>query len=193
MPMYRKSLMVLLLLLLAAAGGTLYGYYGEDRTVELAAAEKPSEAPEERIVVYVVGAVNRPGVVTVKAEARVADAVNACGGVLPTADMEHVNMAQSLKDGQQVRSPEKAGEERPAPGKSAGSGKSGGKLPDGRININTADEKALDELPGVGPAMAKRIIEYRETQGMFRSPEDLKKVRGIGEAKFEKMKDRVTI
>ena len=55
MPMYRKSLMVLLLLLLAAAGGTLYGYYGEDRTVELAAAEKPSEAPEERIVVYVVG------------------------------------------------------------------------------------------------------------------------------------------
>ena len=102
-------------------------------------------------------------------------------------------MAQSLKDGQQVRIPEKAGEERPAPGKSAGSGKSGGKLPDGRININTADEKALDELPGVGSAMAKRIIEYRETQGMFQSPEDLKKVRGIGEAKFEKMKDRVTI
>ena len=61
------------------------------------------------------------------------------------------------------------------------------------VNINTADEKALDTLPGVGPAMAKRIIEFRETEGAFQSIEDIKKVRGIGDAKFAKMKDKICI
>ena len=177
----------------------MYGYYGEDGSIELAAAEKPSEATDgsnvshAKIVVYVVGAVNRPGVVTLDANTRAADAVNACGGVLPTADVEHVNMAQMLKDGQQLRVPEKAGTDA-AQGETQGKGAAEkGKSADGKININTADEKALDELPGVGPAMAKRIIEYRQSEGMFQSPEDLKKVRGIGEAKFEKMKDKITI
>ncbi|MBQ1914128.1 MAG: helix-hairpin-helix domain-containing protein [Selenomonadaceae bacterium] len=199
MPMYRKSLLILVLLVLVVTGGAMYGYYGEDGSIELAAAERPSEATDAsnashaKIVVYVVGAVNRPGVVTLDANARAADAVNACGGVLPTADVEHVNMAQMLKDGQQLRVPEKAGTDA-AQGETQGKGAAEkGKSADGKININTADEKALDELPGVGPAMAKRIIEYRQSEGMFQSPEDLKKVRGIGEAKFEKMKDKITI
>ena len=61
------------------------------------------------------------------------------------------------------------------------------------VNINTADEKALDTLPGIGPAMAKRIIEYREAEGLFQSIEDIKKIRGIGDAKFEKLKDKICI
>ena len=64
---------------------------------------------------------------------------------------------------------------------------------DGQININTADEKTLDELPGVGPAMAKRIVEYRETEGAFQSIEDIKKIKGIGEAKFNRMKDKLCL
>ena len=190
MPMYRKSLLLLLLLVTAMAGGALYGYWGEDGTLKLADGERPEVSREEEIVVYVVGAVNKPGVVAVKANARVADAVNACGGVLPTADVAEINMAQMLKDGQQLRIPEKTGTGNAGEGKD---GKAEGKNADGKININTADEKTLDELPGVGPAMARRIIEYRQTEGMFRTPEDLKKVRGIGESKFEKMKDRVGI
>ena len=63
----------------------------------------------------------------------------------------------------------------------------------GRVNINLADEKTLDSLPGIGPAMAKRIIDYRNTEGMFQSPEDLKKIKGIGDAKFEKLKDKITV
>ena len=63
----------------------------------------------------------------------------------------------------------------------------------GLVNINTADEKALDTLPGVGPATAQKIIEYRENEGAFQSPEDIMKVRGIGKAKYEKMKDKITI
>ena len=65
--------------------------------------------------------------------------------------------------------------------------------PSNLVNINTADEKALDSLPGIGPAMAKRIIEYRNTEGMFQTPEDLKKIKGIGDAKYEKLKDRITV
>ena len=59
------------------------------------------------------------------------------------------------------------------------------------MNINTADEQELDRLPGIGPAMAKRIVEYRETNGAFQAPEDIKNVKGIGDAKFEKMKDMI--
>ena len=62
-----------------------------------------------------------------------------------------------------------------------------------KVNINTADEKELDTLPGIGPAMAQRIIEYRETEGAFQSIEDIKKIRGIGEAKFAKLKDKICI
>ncbi len=181
------------MLLVVAAGGAMYGYYGEDGTVELGAAERPAEVPEEKIAVYVIGAVNRPGVVTLDAGARAADAVNACGGVLPTADMEHVNMAQLLKDGQQLRIPQKAAAEELPVGGQGKSSRASSHGKSGKININTADEKVLDELPGIGPAMAKRIVEYREREGMFRSPEELKNVRGIGEAKYEKIKDRVEI
>ena len=116
------------------------------------------------------------------------DAINACGGVLPNADHENINMAQVLKDGQQLRVPEKAnGSSQAGIAANSGNGKAG------LVNINTADEKALDALPGIGPAMAKRIIEYRETEGQFQTIEDLKKVKGIGAAKFNKMKDKLCI
>lgn len=97
-------------------------------------------------------------------------------------------MAQVLKDGQQLRVPEKAnGSSQAGIAANSGNGKAG------LVNINTADEKALDALPGIGPAMAKRIIEYRETEGQFQTIEDLKKVKGIGAAKFNKMKDKLCI
>jgi competence protein ComEA len=105
--------------------------------------------------------------------------------LLPTADSEKVNLAQTLKDGQQLRVPER---------KLDGTGaRSQTKDDKGLVNINTADEKALDSLPGVGPAMAKRIIEYRETEGAFQSIEDIKKIKGIGETKFAKLKDKICI
>ena len=192
MPMYKKQLFVLMIILLAAAGGTYYGLYSEEQAVVLdAAATAESSPPKQEITVYVTGAVNKPGLVKVPEGARAADAVNACGGLLPTADGEKINMAQSLKDGQQLKVPEKTGTNgktdsgKTDKSKSADSGE--------KVNINTADEKALDTLPGVGPAMAKRIIEYRETEGAFQSIEDIKKIRGIGEAKFAKMKDRICI
>lgn len=192
MPMYKKQLFVLMIILLAAAGGTYYGLYSEEQAVVLdAAAIAESSLPKQEITVYVTGAVNKPGLVKVPEGARAADAVNACGGLLPTADGEKINMAQSLKDGQQLKVPEKAGTN----GKTDSGKMDKTKAADSgeKVNINTADEKALDTLPGVGPAMAKRIIEYRESEGAFQSIEDIKKIRGIGEAKFAKMKDKICI
>ena len=192
MPMYKKQLFVLMIILLAAAGGTYYGLYSEEQAVVLdAAATAESSPPKQGITVYVTGAVNKPGLVNVPEGARAADAVNACGGLLPTADSEKINMAQSLKDGQQLKVPEKAGTN----GKTDSGKMDKTKAADSgeKVNINTADEKALDTLPGVGPAMAKRIIEYRESEGAFQSIEDIKKIRGIGEAKFAKMKDKICI
>ena len=199
--MYRKSMLILLLIVLAVAGGTYYGCYMQEKeSIQLdAASQAVSQEDRAEITVYVTGAINKPGVVTVREGARMADAVKACGGLLPTADGEKVNMAQVLKDGQQVRVPEKAGAETAAAAKSgnanpaAKSSTSSKAAPSGTVNINTASAEELDTLPGIGPAMAQRIIEFRETEGAFTAIEDIKKVKGIGEAKFEKMKDKICI
>lgn len=204
MPMFRKSMIVLLLIALVAGGGALYGMQAQSDATVLDTATQPAASSGDGgtsqdggLTVYVTGAVNQPGVVTVATGARVADAVNACGGLSPEADGDAINMAQSLKDGQQVRVPAK-GAQKAANGapasKSAGStGSASTTDAGGLVNINTADEKALDTLPGVGPATAQKIIEYRETEGAFETPEDIMKVRGIGKAKYEKMKDKITI
>ncbi len=199
MPMFKKSMFVLLAVVALAAGGAFYaGYCGQDDAVELDAGAAPvreMSVKESEIVVYVAGAVNHPGVVRLAEGARAKDAVDACGGFLPTADTNGVNLAQKLKDGVQVTVPEKApvaAEGRAAQGAPTASG-AARSLPDGMVNINTADEKELDKLPGIGPAMAKRIIEYRTENGAFQSPEEIKRVKGIGDAKYEKMKDKIAL
>lgn len=198
MPMFKRSMFVLLALVALAAGGAIfYGYHAQEEAVLLEAGDAVSMEPRE-IVVYVSGAVNRPGLVQLAEGARAQEAVEACGGFLPTADRDGVNLAQKLKDGMQVKVPEKA--VFPPDGTVQGettvqAAKSGAKAvtPDGRININLADEKDLDKLPGIGPTMAKRIVEYRTENGPFQAPEEIKRVKGIGEAKFEKMKDKIVL
>ena len=188
MPMFKKSLLILLILALAALGGTMYGYYTEQQTITLDPAVSENIPAKRPVTVYVCGEVKKPGLVTLTEGERVADAVNAAGGVIDTADIDRINMAAFLEDGMQIRVPERMGgfaerAKSTSPGKNA----------EGKINLNTANEKELQELPGIGPAMSARIIEYREANGDFQNIEDIKKVRGIGNAKFEKMKDLVTI
>ena len=196
MPMFKKSMLVLLAVVALAAGGAFYaGIHGQEEIVELDAGTAPvQEAQAKEIVVYVAGAVNRPGVVQLAEGARAKDAVDACGGFLPTADPNGVNLAQKLKDGMQVTVPEKSPQGTVVQGVAGGAQTGAAKsLPEGMVNINTADEKELDKLPGVGPAMAKRIVEYRTENGAFQSPEEIKRVKGIGDAKYEKMKDKIAL
>jgi competence protein ComEA len=137
------------------------------------------------VVVHVAGAVAKPGVQQLPPGSRVVDAVDAAGGALPDADVGRVNLAAPLDDGQQVYVP-KVGEAAPAAG-STGEAAS----PSGPVHLNSASVDQLDELPGVGPAIAQAIVDHRETQGDFTSVEDLLDVRGIGQSKLEDLRPLV--
>lgn len=156
------------------------------------------------IIVSVVGMVHHPGVVTVPGTARVADAVNAAGGMLPEASPASVNLAAPLVDGQQILVgpdplPELStgGTSAGAPGGGAaaaggaGGGEAGGG--GGLVNINTASEAELETVTGIGPATAKKIVAYREQHGPFTSVDQLEEVPGIGPAKLEGMRAEVTV
>lgn len=139
------------------------------------------------IVVDVDGAVARPGVVELPEGSRVADAVDAAGGLAADADTQALNQAALLSDGEKVYVP-RVGDAAPAASSGGGAGAAGGTAV---VNINTATLDELDELPGVGPATAQAIIDEREENGPFTAPEDLMRVSGIGEKKFEKLADLI--
>lgn len=148
----------------------------------------PTPAPA-RIVVYVCGAVVNPDVYSLLEGSRVKEAVEAAGGFASDADRVRINLARRLSDGEQVYIPRVGEEVLPVtPPVVVAPGQAGGK-----ININTATAKELDTLPGIGPAYAERIIKYREEFGPFKKIEDMKKVRGIGDATFEEIKDLITV
>lgn len=152
------------------------------------------------VTVHVTGAVKRPGVYTFPEGARITDAIYKAGQ-RADADLNYINLAEILTDQQQIPVPKKGEEQEYAsqPGSRASntqnSSSSGGgsTTRSGKININTANVAVLDNLPGIGPALAQRIIDYREEHGRFKSPSELLQVSGIGEKKFAKLKDRVTV
>nr|WP_243896357.1 helix-hairpin-helix domain-containing protein [Actinomyces bowdenii] len=162
---------------------------------------------QDRLVVHVAGAVQSPGVVLLRPGARVVDAIEAAGGATAEADTDQLNLARALADGEQVRVP-RLGETLPpqdpgraggqaapsAPGPPPGDAAAGPQAaPGSRININTATASQLEELPGIGPALAQRIVEHRQTHGPFASVEDLTDVPGIGRAKLEALKEAATV
>lgn len=148
----------------------------------------------QQLVVHVVGMVKRPGVVLLRPGARVRDAVGNAGGALPGADLAAVNLARVVVDGEQVRVP-RPGEAASAPDASS-SGPDGAGAPGsagGLVNLNTASESALEELPGVGPVLAQRIIDWRTEHGRFTSVDELAEVSGIGEKMFAQLQGKVTV
>lgn len=144
--------------------------------------------------VYVSGAVVRPDVYRLTTGSIVKDAIEVAGGVTGDADLIRINLAQELQDQQQIYVPRVGEEEAPPPvtgGESAPPSRFA--EPAGKININTATTEELDTLPGIGPALAQRIIDYREANGSFKSIEGIIGVSGIGEATLEKIRDLITV
>ncbi|NED99861.1 ComEA family DNA-binding protein [Phytoactinopolyspora halotolerans] len=143
----------------------------------------------DTLVVHVAGKVADPGVVTLPAGSRVVDAIEAAGGADDGVDLTPLNLARVLSDGEQVL----VGVDPPPGGEAAGSGLVGDRLgPDGSapeqpgpISLNTATAEQLQELPGIGPALSQRIIDWREQNGRFSSAEELLEVSGIGPSTFE--------
>lgn len=168
-----------------------------------AATASEAETEPREIYVHISGAVASPGVYSLAEGARAVEAVEAAGA-LPEADIQALNLAAPLVDGQKIVVPRvgevPAGTGSPgspagglmAPGL-AGGGQAAVAGMGGQVNINTAGQAELETLPGIGPALAQRIIDYRTRNGPFRAPEDLKNVSGIGDKRFEDLKDLVTV
>ncbi len=162
-------------------------------------------APGGEVVVDVVGRVARPGLVRLRPGARVADAIASAGGAKRGADLSALNLARLLIDGEQVRVP-KVGEAPPAaPGSVGGGGPllggAGGGSPGAgagtaaapAVSLNSADLTMLDSLPGVGPVLAQRIIDWRTEHGRFTSVDELGEVSGIGDVLMARLRPRVTL
>jgi len=146
----------------------------------------PARGP---MTVHVSGAVAVPGLVTIRGDARVADAVAAAGGATRDADLAAVNLAAPIHDADHVHVPTLGDSGSPAGGPTGGGDGSGGTS--GGIDLNAATVVELEELPGVGPVLAERIAAYRDEHGPFAAVEDLLDVPGIGEGKLALLRDAV--
>jgi competence protein ComEA len=182
-------LVVPLLVVLAIAGTRLARTGAAESPAEAAplvaaadGAASPDAAP--RLYVHVVGAVRRAGLYRLREGARVADAIRRAGGVSRRADVALVNLAAPLADGMQVVVPV-----RPPPGAAT---EPGATAPSGPVSLASATIEQLDELPGVGPVTAQKIIDWRQAHGPFASLDDLDQVPGIGPARIEQLRDLVT-
>lgn len=158
------------------------------RAAGAADAESPAPTEEPLLVVHVAGQVRTPGIVRLAPGARVVDALESAGGPSVEADLTAVNLARPVVDGEQVYVPLPG--EAPPPVASGGAG--GGETP-AVVDLNTADAETLDTLPGVGPVLAERILDWRSEHGRFTSVEELAEVSGIGEAMLGRLRDKVSV
>ncbi|MCS7209475.1 MAG: ComEA family DNA-binding protein [Fimbriimonadales bacterium] len=166
---------------------------------ESPAPEPPAPSATEELVVHVSGAVKKAGVYRLARDSRVVDAIEQAGGATASADLNALNLAEPLTDGQKVHVPRK-GETPPSASAAAASTvpsarttsppKATPKFP---IDLNTATAEQLEAIPGIGPVLAQRIVEYRNTHGKFHSVDDLLEVQGIGPKRLENMRPYVTV
>ena len=162
---------------------------------------KEEKNNEEKVVVHVIGEVNNPGVVTLPEGSRIIDAINKAGGKTEEADLSKINLAFIVEDGTQIYIPrinENLNEVNLiSDGAGIGVIINDSNLEENelevKVNINTANKEKLETLPGIGETTAQKIIDYREANGKFKTIEDIKNVSGIGEAKYESLKDKITV
>lgn len=174
---------------------TLFSYCsgGEDElrrndVKDMFVEEDEEELPlkNKQIVVDVKGAVKNPNIYRLDEGGIVEDAINLAGGITSEADLSKVNRAEELVNNQEVIIPiigEEVGE----------ASTSNVSVSDGKININTANVTELDALPGIGPVRASDIVKYREKNGKFKTIDEIKNIKGIGESAFDKLKDSIKV
>lgn len=161
---------------------------GEDKNNE------KTENKVSKIKVHITGEVLNQGLIELEEGSRIDDAIKVAGNITEFADLSKVNLAYELSDGQKVYIPSIKDETEEYISESAGeSVLEDEDVKDGKININTADIDLLQTINGVGESLASKIIDYRKQNGKFKSVEDLKNVSGIGDKKFEDIKDKVIV
>ncbi len=197
------------------AGGALHtagvGVQSGAEVIDLSQPPKPETAPANAespvaheppptgVVVHVSGAVKKAGVYRLSPDSRVADAIEQAGGATEHADLDALNLAEPLHDGQQIHVPRKDETHTPALASNSASRasrsapKTAAAAPQFPVNLNTATAEQLEAIPGIGPVLAQRIIEYRQMHGRFQSVDDLLEVHGIGAKRLENMRPYVTV
>lgn len=210
----QKALMVIIFFLLAGAGIRIYGNFKGDSNVipvnkyaDPVATSNPLEIPTYReesptpqktknIIAHICGGVKNPGVYTLPENSRVKDFIDTAGGASNDGIIDAINLARIVHDGEKIVIPQA--------GKTATDIENGSTVSErdtqisleenkGKIDINAATLADFDSIPGIGPVIAQRIIDYRTTNGTFKSVEDIKEVKGIGEKTFEKIKDYIEV
>lgn len=190
----KKAGIVVLVIVLGLVVSMIKNGGQEEANAQAEEATVSTEETAAMIYVDVGGEVKDPSVVELPDGSRVTDAITAAGGLTEQADLTDINRAAFVSDGEKIYIPSQVSELEDD-GLSVGEGDGGGtaKSSDGRININTADSTQLQELTGVGPATAEKIIDYRKQNGRFQSIEDIKNVSGIGDKTYEKLKDHIKV
>ena len=182
---YRVPIVAVLCALLVTAGAIIYVRRPASQPIEI---EEPALTPVANSVelgVYVTGAVQNPGVYYLPEESRVQDALEAAGGPAANADLDRVNLAQRVRDEDQIYVPEVGEEDLPS--------RANGLAQAGLVNINTATAPELETLPGIGPALAQSIIDHREAHGPFGTIEEITDVQGIGQGVLEEIRELITV
>ena len=159
----------------------------------LSSESELEESSEGTIIVYICGAVKESKVISLKEDSRIADAIEVVGGLTKDADLTNINLAYILEDGEKIYIPKKGEEIENTSSVTSTSSNASTSSKSTKININKATQTELETIPGVGPSTALKIINYRTENGKFSTIEDIKNVSGIGDAKFESMKDYICV
>ena len=214
----KKQKIIVMVIIAVIAGSILYYVYGKDETTyqtEILPYEentlkekeeiKEMEETEAEIIIYITGEVNQEGVYSLPEGARVADAIEQAGGLTENAYTEEINLAYVLEDGVKIKIPNKddiynkvetntiTEVENYITAESGMDIEERQTKTSEKVNINTATQEELETLVGVGPSIANKIVQYRKENGNFKTVDDIKNVSGIGESKFEKIKDYVCV
>ncbi len=176
-------------------------YIEVDSNLNVFDQNEKNEQTEEKIIVYITGAIKNEGIYEMEENSRIANIIEKAGGLTEEANIENINLAYLLEDGMKIYIPkkdEKTNEIKEDTNTYTSKENSTSEVlkntnKNEKININTATQTELETLPGIGPTTALRIIEYRKENGKFRNIEDIKKINGIGDNKFSKIKDLIKI
>lgn len=199
----RWAALGIIVLLIFFSAGVKYSDYKHNKQAEedipLQVADDredkiEAETEKQIIEVYITGAVRNPGVYRMQEGDRMHQVVEMAGGVREDADVRYLEMARCLADGETIVIPVQ-GEVQEMMPVIGGSGPAGsGHSPGGRVNINSASAQEMaDNLEGIGPSLGQRIVDYRNSNGKFKDIEEIKNVSGIGDKRFEAIKDKITV
>ena len=205
-----KKQKIILIILITIIGIGIYCYTNAientseeeiENVLEVVQTNTTKETEEKNIFVHIAGCVQKEGMLELSSNSRIADAIEKAGGLTQEADLSDINLAYLLEDGMKIYIPNQ-NERQENNEKTENTAKTENtpsmQIQDTStkqdvININTATQEELDTLPGIGPATATKIIEYRKEKGKFKQKEEIKEVSGIGEAKYEKIKEYISV